>query len=267
MTTTESATGRGRPAQTLYASQRQQELVRIVRSAGRVDAAIAAEQFQVSTETIRKDLIELERLGLLRRVHGGAISVDDLTFEPALTSRTGFMEEKRRIARAALEELPREGAVFLDNGSTTGCLAEIFPSDRDLTVFTNSLPIALALVTRPRLTVHTLGGRIRNVTLSEVGSWAIRALSELQVDVAFLGTNGLSIERGLTTPDESEATIKRLMYGAARRRVLLTDHSKIGKASLLRYAHLSDVDVLITDTGAPEQETEKLQAIIEVRLA
>jgi DeoR family fructose operon transcriptional repressor len=255
----QTGSGRRRSDQSLYASQRQQILVRTVRSTGRVDAASAAVEFQVSTETIRKDLIELERLGLLRRVHGGAVAVDELSFEPAVSARTEFMEEKRRIARAALDELPRAGAVLLDNGTTTHCLAEIFPSDRDLTVFTNSLPIALTLVNRPRVTVHTLGGRVRGVTLAEVGSWATRALSELQVDVAFLGANGLSVERGATTPDESEAAVKGLMYGAARRRILLADHSKIGHVSLLKYADLSDIDLVITDTGLPDAELRRLQ--------
>lgn len=254
-----SERARRRSDQSLYASQRQQMLVRTVRATGRVDAAAAAVEFQVSTETIRKDLIELERLGLLRRVHGGAIAVDELSFEPAISARTEFMEEKRRIARAALEEVPRTGAVLLDNGSTVARLAEIFPADRDLTVFTNSLTIALTLVSRPRLTVHTLGGRVRGVTLAEVGMWATRALSELRADVAFLGTNGLSVERGVTTPDEAEAAVKGMMYGAARRRVLLADHSKIGHVSMLKYADLSDVDLLITDTGLPDDECRRLE--------
>ncbi len=251
--------GRRRADSPLYASERQQLLVRTVRTTGRIDAAAAADRFGVSTETIRKDLIELERLGLLRRVHGGAVAVDELTFEPAVSARTEFMDEKRRIARAALDELPRSGAVLIDNGTTTMCLAEVFPADRDLTVFTNSLPLALSLAGRPRLTVHTLGGRVRGVTLAEVGNWAARALSELQVDVAFLGTNGMSVERGVTTPDESEATVKGLMYGAARRRVLLADHSKIGHVSMLKYADLSDVDLLITDTGLPDPDLLRLQ--------
>lgn len=254
-----AAMSQGHSGKALYASERQQLLVRTVRSTGRVDAAAAASQFDVSTETIRKDLIDLERLGLLRRVRGGAIAVDALSFEPVVTARTEFMDEKQRIARAALDEVPREGTVFLDNGATIACMAEVFPSDRDLTVYTSSLPIALTLVSRPRLTVHTLGGRIRGVTLAEVGDWAMRALSELKVDVAFLGTNGFSFERGLTTPDESEAMVKRLTYAAGRRRVLLADHSKIGHVSLLKYGDASDVDLLITDAGLPDDEARWLK--------
>jgi DeoR family transcriptional regulator, fructose operon transcriptional repressor len=214
----------------------------------------------VSTETIRKDLLFLERSGLLRRVHGGAVAVEDLSFEPAVSTRRSNEEEKRRIARAALAELPCEGAVFLDAGSTTTTLAEMFPADRDLTVFTNTLTIALALVNRPRLSVHTLGGRVRARTFAEVDNWAIRALSEIRVDVAFLGANSISSERGLSTPDESEAIIKRLMLSAARRRILLADHTKYGRTSLFKYGNLSDIDVLITGDELPERDAYRLEA-------
>ena len=131
-----------------YAVGRRQLILQAVRGQGRVDAAAMAEQLQVSTETIRKDLLFLERSGLLRRVHGGAVAIEDLSFEPAVSTRRSNEEEKRRIARTALAELPREGAVFLDAGSTTTILAEMFPADRDLTVFTNTLTIALALVSQ-----------------------------------------------------------------------------------------------------------------------
>jgi DeoR family fructose operon transcriptional repressor len=247
-------------ARTHYAAERHQVIVQTVRSRGRLDAGTMAEQLKVSTETIRKDLLQLERSGLLRRVHGGAIAIEDLSFEPAVSARTGNLEEKRRIAQAALAHVPREGAVILDSGSTTTLLAEMFPADRDLNIFTNTLTIALALVSRPRLNVHTLGGRVRARTFAEVDNWAIRALSEIRVDVAFLGTNSLSSEHGLSTPDESEATVKRLMLSAARRRILLADNSKHDRTSLYKYADLTDIDVLITDDGLSEHDARRLEA-------
>lgn len=250
----------------LYPTQRQRELARIVGRLGRVQAADAAERFNVSTETIRKDLIELERRGLLRRVHGGAVPADDFGFEQTLTARTGLMEQKRRIARAAVAELPDSGAVLLDNGSTMACLADEFPADSELGVFTSSLPVALALTDRPRLTVSTLGGRIRGVTLAEVGNWAIRALREVRVDVVFLGTNGLTVEHGLTTPNEAEATVKRLMLEAGARRVLLADHSKVGTVSMLRYADLCEIDLVITDDGLAQDEVTRLASVTTVRV-
>jgi DeoR family transcriptional regulator, fructose operon transcriptional repressor len=195
-----------------------------------------------------------------RRVHGGAIPLQDLSFEPEVTARVEYAEEKRRIAKAALAHLPRTGTILIDAGSTTARLAELIPPDRQLTVFTNTLPTPLALAGRPNLTVYTLGGRVRNLTLAEVDSRAARTLSEINVDVAFLGTNGISLDRGLTTPDPAEAAVKRLMLLCARRRVLMSDHSKIGQVSTHKHGELSDVDLLITDTGIDGTDEKALHA-------
>ncbi|MFG3253389.1 DeoR/GlpR family DNA-binding transcription regulator [Streptomyces sp. NPDC048172] len=241
-----------------YAAERQQTLLRIVREDGRLDAAETAERLGVSAETIRRDLVLLERQGLLRRQHGGAVPAESLSLEPPTAERTGYQREKRRIAQAALEHVPTAGTVLIDAGSTTACLAEMFPGDRELTVFTNTLPVALALVGRPQLDVHTLGGRVRARTLAEVDHWAMRTLSEIRVDVAFLGTNAISVERGLSTPDTSEAAIKRLMFSAARRRILLADHHKVGRERLYQYAQLADVDLLVTDTGLSDEDAARL---------
>jgi DeoR family fructose operon transcriptional repressor len=256
------------PGRVPYAAHRKQAILTQLRTSGRVDAADVAAQLGVTNETVRKDLIGLERQGLLRRVHGGAVPVEELSFEPAVSARTYYSDEKTRIATAALAHLPVAGAVLIDAGSTTARLAELFPGDRELTVYTNTLPIALSLINRPLLTVITLGGRIRPLTLAGVDDWAARALSEINVDVAFLGANAISVERGLTTPDQAEAAIKRLMPGSARRRILLADHSKVGTISLCKHADLSDIDLLITDTGLPETELRALRAAgLEVELA
>ena len=233
----------------LYSAQRQQAILRTLATAGRVDVAAMAYELSVTGETVRKDLTVLERQGRLRRVHGGAIPVHALSFEPDVSARIEYADEKQRIAKAALAHLPQTGTVLIDAGSTTGRLADLIPADRQLTVFTNTLPIALALASKANVTVYTLGGRVRSATLAEVDSWAIRTLTEINVDVAFLGANGISLDRGLTTPDPAEAAIKRLMLGRARERILLADHSKIGQVATHKYGDLGDIDVLITDTG------------------
>ncbi len=253
---------------TPYADQRKNHILGRLRSSGRVDAVEVAEYLGVTGETIRKDLIALERQGLLRRVHGGALPVQSLAFEPAVETRTQQASEKARIAAAALAHLPEKGSVLIDAGSTTAKLAELFPGDRDLTVYTNSLPLAMSLLTRPRLTVFTLGGRLRSITFAEVGDWAARALAEINVDVAFLGTNGISIDRGLTTPDPAEAAVKRLMVDCAAKRVLLADHSKFGAVKGTKHADLGDIDVLISDSGLTEHQYAQLRtAGIEVERA
>ena len=177
----------------MYAEERLQLIVARARAQGRVDVAALAAELGVTPETVRQDLTSLERQGLLRRVHGGAIPVERLGFEPAVGQRAEhYQEEKDRIAKAAIAELPVEGAILLDSGTTTARLAEMLPLDCELTVVTNSLPIALSLSVRPNLQVLVTGGRVRSRTLAAVGDWAGDALASVRVDVAFLGANGIS---------------------------------------------------------------------------
>ncbi len=245
----------------MYAEERQQEILRAARGDGRVDVNALAEGFGVTAETIRRDLTTLERAGVLRRVHGGAIPVERIGFEPALAARDSVLTaEKERIAKVALAEVPSEGAIILDAGTTTARLAQILPGDRELTVVVNSPALATMLGTRANLNVLLLGGRVRGKTLATVDDWALRPLAELYVDVAFLGTNGASVERGLTTPDPAEAAVKRAMIAAARRSVLLADHTKIGNDYLARFGSLSDLDLLITDTGLNNDLVEDVEA-------
>jgi DeoR family transcriptional regulator, fructose operon transcriptional repressor len=245
----------------MYAEERQQEILQQARTNGRVDVTALAESFTVTAETIRRDLTTLERAGVLRRVHGGAIPVERIGFEPALAARDSVLTgEKERIAKVALGEVPDEGAIILDAGTTTARLAQVLPTDRELTVVVNSPAIAAILGPRSNLNVLLLGGRVRGKTLATVDDWALRPLADLYVDVAFLGANGCSVERGLTTPDPAEAAVKRAMIAAARRSVLLADHTKIGNDYLARFGSLSDVDLLITDAGLNDELVSDVEA-------
>ncbi len=209
-----------------------------------------AHALAVTSETIRRDLSQLEQAGLLRRVHGGALPIDRQSLEPEVLERALTMVgEKRRIAKRALDEVPTTGTIFLDAGTTTGVLADLLPSGRNLTVVTHSLSIALTLAGRSGYTVLTLGGELRGATLATVGPWAEGRLRTMHTDVAFVATNGLSLARGLTTPNPVEAEIKRLIIQTARRVVLLTDHTKINRDFFESFGSTSDVDLLISDVG------------------
>ncbi|GLU50482.1 DeoR/GlpR family DNA-binding transcription regulator [Nocardiopsis ansamitocini] len=246
----------------MYAEERQRLILERARRDGRVDVALLASEFEVTYETIRRDLTALERHGVLRRVHGGAIPVERLGFEPTLTVRDSVMtQEKERIAKAALMELPDDGAILLDAGSTTGRLAEQLPTDRELTVVTNSLSIAFTLTPRTNINLMLLGGRLRTRTQATVDSWALQALEETYVDVAFIGTNGVSVERGLTTPDTAEAMVKRAMIRSSRRAVLLADHTKVGNDHFTRFATVDDFDCLITDNGLADGLADEIGAL------
>ena len=243
----------------MFAEERHQEIVRRARAAGRVDVATLAEQLDVTPETVRRDLTVLERAGLVRRVHGGAIVIERLGLEPGLTARNAVLTaEKERIAKLALAELPQFGAILIDAGTTTRRLVEALPADVELTVVVNSPELATILARRANVTVMMLGGRVRSRTLAVVDDWATGLLSRVHVDVAFMGTNGISIEHGLTTPDPSEAVVKRAMIKAARRVVVLGDHTKIGNNYFATFGDLAEVDVIVTDTGADSELVDEL---------
>ncbi|MFE2053800.1 DeoR/GlpR family DNA-binding transcription regulator [Streptomyces sp. NPDC059459] len=250
----------------MYAPERQQEILRLARDGGRVDVVSLAEEFQVTAETIRRDLKALDRAGVLRRVHGGAIPAGRLDFEPDLAERESTAaDEKDRIAKAALVELPADGTVILDAGSTVALLAAAIPPETSLTVVTHSLPIAARLADHPGIQLHLVGGRVRHRTRAAVDAWALRAYGEIRADVALVAANGFSAGHGLTTPDLAEAAVKRAAVAAARRVVLLADSSKHGQEHFARFGALSDVDLLITDSGlSPDDAAAVEQAGPEV---
>ncbi len=255
----------------MYAEERQHAIATLVTERGRLAVTAVAEQFGVTTETVRRDLALLERAGMLRRVHGGAVQAGALTLvEPGLGERHDTRAEaKRKIAAAALDLLPAaDGSVILDGGSSTAALAEILPADRALYVATNSVPIASRLSVSPGVTLHVLGGRVRGITQTAVGDSTIRALEGLRLDVVFLGTNGISAAHGFSTPDEAEAATKRAMAHAAQRVVVLADSSKLGREHLVRFADIDDVDVLVTDGEADPAVVAELETMgIEVLVA
>lgn len=245
----------------MYAPERHQQILTRARTEGRVEVTTLARELDVTPETVRRDLSALERHGLVRRVHGGAIPVERLGFEPGLADREGLLAgEKERIAKAALDELPDGGAIILDAGTTTVRLAELLPQDRELTVVTHALPVAIILATRPGITMHLVGGTVRGRTLAAVGSWALRDLAEIHADVAFLGMNGITVEHGLTTPNLAEAAVKRALIQSARRVVVLADHTKIGRADFAYVDRLATVDALITDSGIEPELAEEIEA-------
>lgn len=246
----------------MYAPERQQRIVQLAQELGRVEVPSLAEDFGVTQETVRRDLTALERAGLLRRVHGGALPAGGLHLvEPGLAERDSTAAaDKERIAKAALALLPSEGSLLLDAGTTVARLAALLPLDSALTVVTNALPVAARLAEYPHLDLHLVGGRLRHRTQAAVDAWALRDLADLQADTAVIATNGFSAEAGLTTPDLAEAAVKRAMVGSARRVVLIADSSKYGARYFARFATLDQVDVVVTDTGLSDEVAAEITA-------
>jgi DeoR family fructose operon transcriptional repressor len=238
----------------MYAEERQRAMAELVALRGRVSVTDLAARFGVTTETVRRDLDSLENRNLLRRVHGGALPTESFTvLEMGLNDRgLSHPEQKRRIAAAALDFLPgADSTLIIDAGTTTILLAELLPRDHQLTVLTHAVPVAARLADLPHVELHLLPGRVRRNTHAAVGDETIAALSRVRADVAFVGTNGISLEHGLSTPDHAEAATKRAIVSSAQRVIVLADSSKVGEERTVRFADLSEVDVLITDDAAP----------------
>ncbi|MGA8257585.1 MAG: DeoR/GlpR family DNA-binding transcription regulator [Nocardioides sp.] len=236
----------------MYAEERQQAMARLAAERRRLSVTSLAEEFNVTTETVRRDLSHLERLGHVRRVHGGAVPADALpTLESGLAEREDVNRDlKDQIAHAALTQLPTDGAtVLIDAGTTTSRLAGFLAPDRRLVVFTHAVPVAARLVGLPLIELHLLPGRVRATTQAAVGPDTVAALDRIRADVAFVGTNALTLGHGFSTPDSDEAATKRSMVAAARRVVVLADSSKIGRDAAVRFADVADVDCLVTDGG------------------
>ncbi len=255
----------------MYAEERQQAMVQLVTEKRRLSVAALAQEYAVTTETVRRDLSQLERLGLVRRVHGGAVPAGSLaSIESELDERAAInTEEKDAIARAALSQLPPSGSTILvDAGSTTVRLASVLPTDLALTAFTHSVPVAARLLALPQVELHLLPGRVRATTQAAVGVDTVSALSRVRADTAFLGTNALSFDHGLSTPDSDEAATKAALLASARRVVLLADSSKIGRESAIRFASLEQVDCLVTDDEILDEDHAALESLgIEVVIA
>ena len=123
----------------------------------------------------------------------------------------------------------------------------MLPADRDLVVVTNAVPIAARLAAMPSVSLQLLGGRVRGLTQAAVGEPVLRSLDTLRVDIAFIGTNGITVRHGLSTPDSDEAAVKRAMVRAANYVVVLADSSKVGREEFVSFAPIDSVDALITD--------------------
>ena len=247
------------PPVALFQTERQREIVALTMQSGRVEVAELAERFGVTTETIRRDLSDLQRQRVVRRVHGGAIPWETAGFEPLLSVRADLHDaEKRRLARVAVQELPDTGAIIIDSGSTLTRFAEAIPRTSTLRVVTNSVLTAQVLAEYESTDVIVIGGKLRKNTLAMVDADAVAAVEPLVVDTLFISSDGLSAEKGLTTPYREEAALKQAMIKAARRVVALVDHSKVGQDHFIRFAEWSDVDVLVTNT---EVDAETVKAI------
>jgi len=241
----------------MLATQRQERILAEIHAHGAVRVADLVVALDVSDMTVRRDIAELARDGLVRRVHGGAVAPDTpsrSTHEPGFEAkRTWASAEKTAIARAALADVEPGQSLALSAGTTTWLLATLIAGDtalRPLTVVTNGLRVADALHGTDDIEVVLTGGT-RTPSDALVGPVADATLAHLRVDRTFLGVHGLDAD-GATTPNLAEAATDRALVRCAAATTVLADHTKWGTVGLARICGLDDIDTLVVDTGLPD---------------
>mgnify|MGYP000002204163 FL=1 len=236
-------------------SERRREITAMLKSRGSVQVVALSEQFNVSMQTIRKDLHYLEEHGIATRAYGGAISSEVVTVNaepPIEAKRTSHPEEKERIGRLAAAMVQPGDSIMLDSGTTALQIARFLPDEEDVTVVTNDFEVLSALAQKRKIKIVMLGGELRRKNMAFYGAQTVAALDELLLDKLFLGVDGFDVERGITTHHEPEAQLNRKMVETARQVIAITDSSKFGKVCLHRIIDISEIDALITDADAPE---------------
>jgi DeoR family transcriptional regulator, fructose operon transcriptional repressor len=244
----------------MFAEERKQRILEYLSMGHSVKVANLRSLLSASDASIRRDLKALQSAGLLKRTHGGAVAGNTAAFEPSAAEKEDqFRMEKMAIASAAVRLVQDGDTIMLDAGSTTLQLARLLKNRRNITVVTNAINVAQELATG-QAEVTLIGGSFRRLTLSLVGPIAESALSGLYVDKLFLATNGLDLEKGLTTPNLLESQVKRAMVESAREIILLTDHSKFGRVTFSQICPLNRIHCVITNAAAPADFVAALQS-------
>lgn len=239
--------------------ERRQRIRSMLATFGGISVDRLKDEFDVARETIRRDLLDMERLGELRRVHGGAMPVEETREAPYTVRSTVRMREKRMIAQAAARLVEPGQTLFLDAGSTTTLLAESLSTLSGLTVITNSVDVAARIGgagegEKRQNRIVLIGGDFTVEPPSTSGARAINEIRRYRADIALLSPVGLDGEAGATSYDPNEAEVARAMLAGARRKVLLADHSKIGLVSRISYASADEIDTIVVDAKAQGEE-------------
>ncbi len=242
----------------VFADERKQMIVELLNREMKKSVAELSDIFSVSATTVRNDLRELETEGLLKRTHGGAMSNKKMVYEPTpVEKKEENIDRKVSIAREAAKLVRDYDVIVLDTGSTTYELAKMLVSVKHLTVITSDFKIAAVLEEQTDAIVIFLGGQLRRNFHCGFGPITVSALKDLNADRVFLGANGISSHKGISTPNLELATVKKEMIRISDEKIVLCDSSKFERTSFAKFAELDEVDLVITDNGLNEECFDK----------
>ncbi len=227
-----------------------------------------ASALSVSSATVRRDLAQLAGQGLVLRSHGGAVRVDRGYELPIRYRETSQAGEKRRIGQAAAELVGEGAVVGVNGGTTTMEVSRALATRRNLTVVTNALNIGAELALRPNIRLVVTGGIARTASFELSGPAAERAIQDYNIDVAFIGVDGVDPVSGCTAHNDSEALSNAALVRRAAKVIVVADHTKLGQVKFARICEIAAVNILITDSGASGDRVAEFEAVgVDVRLA
>lgn len=250
----------------MLAAERRNKIIKLINTYGSVRAAEIAKTMGVSTETIRKDLMFLNDKGLLHKRFGGAVAVNEFVEQPVEARSMENHEAKQRTAARALDFVKGNNVIFIDSGSTLLCFAQMFPTDSNLAVVTNSFK-AVEYLVNSNNSVFFVGGEVSGVTMATSGFWSSFSLNTLKIDVAFLGSSGFQSHKGPCSKTFADIQFKMEVIKNTRQSIVLADSSKFTSNAIAQYAEWSAVDALITTEGAPPELLEAVAAETRVVVA
>ena len=244
------------------AAERRDFAHKLLREQGHVTVSELSDRLGVSEVTIRKDLSYLEDYNLLLRTHGGAILPDRFVYDRPFEEKAKRQsEEKSRIGKQAATLVNDDNdTLFLDAGTTIMQVARHLAQKNNLMVVTNAVNVALELLTRTESEVLMLGGMLRPSSASVVGRFAEQMIEQHACSKLFLGVDGFDIAHGLTTTHPLEAHVNQLMIENSEQTIVVTDSTKFGRRGLSRICGIEDINVVITDSDAPEDTINRLEA-------
>ena len=244
----------------LFAEERKNKILQMLTENNKLLVPDLCEYFQVSPATIRNDLRELENCGLLKRTHGGALSNQKTGFElNSHQKEVSQLSEKKSIAKFAVDLVDDGDTIAIDTGTTTLEFAKALISKKNITIVTNDIQIAWHLEQVGHANIILIGGMVRKNFHCTVGPAAVHLLNEFSVDKAFMATNGISLEKGLTTPDMHQAEIKKAMIGIASEVIVLCDSSKFGNNAFVQVAPISVIGQIVTDHNIDSRDLKAFQ--------
>lgn len=238
---------------------REKTIVRLLADDPLLTVNDLGERLGVSVVTARSDLDALAEKGYLVRIRGGALPA----FHPEVIARQqSHIEEKRRIAKAAAEMVEDGDSIMIESGTTTALIARFLLGKKDLKVVTDSTLILPYVRANPMISLAFVGGNFRPGTESMVGPVTIAELSQFHVRIGFVGADGVSVERGLSTNFVEAAEVSRTMSRHCDKTVLVVDSSKFGKSGFSQVMGLEEIDALVTDRGVPESVRSEFEKYI-----